>query len=115
MGDKTLGKYEKIRKKNEYAAIYKKGTRRYSNHFTMITWRNPSGVRRIGITVSRKVGNAVRRNRIKRLIREFFRLNKARLSESQDIVIIGKKGTPCLCYQDICHELEGLLLNKANA
>lgn len=114
MGDKTLGKHEQIRKKNEYAIIYKRGKRSYSNHFTIITGKNPSGGRRIGITVSRKVGNAVRRNRIKRLIREFFRLNKARLSESQDIVIIGKKGTPSLCYQDICHELEGLLLNKAN-
>ena len=115
MGDKTLSKHEKIHKKNDYATIYKKGTRSYSNHFTIIRYRNPSGGRRIGITVSRKVGNAVRRNRIKRLIREFFRLNKARLSESQDIVIIGKKGTPHLYYQDIRHELEGLLLNKADA
>ena len=105
---------EKIRRKQDYFAIYKQGTRSYSDNFTIILHRHSSGLSRIGITVSKKVGNAVRRNRIKRLIREFFRLNKLRLPESQDIVIVGKNGVSRLSYRDVCRELECLVNNKVN-
>ena len=105
---------EKIRRKQDYFAIYKQGTRSYSDNFAIILHRHSSGLRRIGITVSKKVGNAVRRNRIKRLIREFFRLNKLRLPESQDIVIVGKNCVPRLSYRDVCRELECLVNNKVN-
>ena len=104
---------DKIRRKRDYLAIYQQGTRSYSDNFGIILHRHSSGLRRIGITVSKKVGNAVRRNRIKRLIREFFRLNKLRLPESQDIVIVGKNGVPRLNYRDVCRELE-CLVNKVN-
>lgn len=46
---------------------------------------------RLGITVSRRVGNAVERNRLKRIIREWFRLNKRAVTASLDINIIAKK------------------------
>ena len=106
---------DKIRRKRDYLAIYQQGTRSYSDNFAIILLhRHSSGLRRIGITVSKKVGNAVRRNRIKRLIREFFRLNKLRLPESQDIVIVGKNCVPRLSYRDVCRELECLVNNKVN-
>ncbi|MDD5712814.1 MAG: ribonuclease P protein component [Smithellaceae bacterium] len=114
MEKKTFGKHEKIRKRKEYKAIYEQGERGYSRNFTYITCTNPSGTRRLGITVSRKVGNAVRRNRIKRLLREFFRLNKAQLQEAQDIVIIARRNMPHLGYHDVLKELGGLLAKKAD-
>ncbi len=113
MGINNFRKHEKIRRKKEYLSIYLQGKRSYSRNFTIIVHKRDSGAARLGITVSKKVGNAVRRNRIKRLIREFFRLNKFRLSY-QDIVIIGRKSIPHLSYQDVCKELEGLVTNKAN-
>ena len=111
----AFGKKERVRKRQDYLRIYEHGTRRYSQRFTIITCRNPSGIRRLGMTVSKKVGNAVQRNRIKRLLREFFRLNKFRLPAAQDIVIIAKKGILPLTYNDVCTELESRLINRADA
>lgn len=113
--EKTFGKQERIRKRKDYLTIYQQGTRGYSEHFITLTKKNPLCVQRLGITVSKKVGNAVKRNRIKRLLREFFRLNKSRLSNSQDILIIAKRGIPALRYQDVCNELEGVFFKKADA
>ena len=114
MDNSILHKHERLHNKKEFLTIYQQGTRTYSKYFTIIAHKNNLGCPRLGITVSKKVGNAVRRNRIKRLIREFFRLNKTRLSESQDVVLIGKKDMPRLSYQDVCNELESLVSNKAS-
>ncbi|MBN1613937.1 MAG: ribonuclease P protein component [Deltaproteobacteria bacterium] len=114
MVKQTFGKRDRIRKRKEYQNIYSKGVRRYSIHFTAIACPNPSGLTRLGLSVGKKVGNAVKRNRMKRLVREFFRLNKDRLPASQDIVIIGRKMTQPLTYQGICKELEHLLISKTS-
>lgn len=111
----SFGKEERVRKRQDYLRIYEQGARRYSQRFTIITCRNPTGIRRLGMTVSKKAGNAVQRNRIKRILREFFRLNKSRLPAAQDIVIIAKKGILPLAYSDVCAELESRLIKRADA
>jgi len=55
--------------------------------------RNGAGRPRLGITVTRRVGGAVKRNRAKRLIREIFRRHKSELT-SVDIVVNGRSGLP---------------------
>ncbi|MBN1664189.1 MAG: ribonuclease P protein component [Deltaproteobacteria bacterium] len=114
MEKKTFTKHERIRKRKEYLTIDKQGVRSYSENFIIIVNRNRSGVKRLGITVSKKVGNAVKRNRIKRLLREFFRLNKSDFADSQDIVIIVKRDIPDLTYQDVNRQLERLIQKKDN-
>ncbi|OPY07876.1 MAG: Ribonuclease P protein component [Syntrophus sp. PtaB.Bin001] len=109
----TLKKNERIRKRKNYLQIYQCGKRTFSKHFTVITFKNDLGILRLGTTVTKKIGNAVKRNRIKRLIREFFRLNKDRFkASSQDIVIIAKGNTSSMKYADVCSELGVLLLKK---
>lgn len=105
---------ERIRKRQDYLRIYDQGEKIHTRSFTIITFSNQTGMRRLGTAVGKKVGNAVKRNRIKRLLREFFRQNKNRFPESQDIVIIAKKGIKTLAYRDVYAELEKRVLTKTD-
>lgn len=110
MENSTFGKLERVHKRRDYLTVYQQGVRTHSEHFTCIVCPNPAGVRRLGITVIKKVGNAVVRNRIKRLIREFYRLHKPRLPASLDIVIMVKVRTALPTHHEVRRELERLLI-----
>ena len=58
-----------------------------SKSFTVFGLPNSAGTCRLGITVTRKVGNAVRRNRIKRRLRDVFRRNQMHLAPNLDLVV----------------------------
>ncbi len=104
----TFGKQERIRKRRDYLTVYQQGIRDHSGHFTCLTCRHLSGKRRLGITVGKKVGKAVKRNRIKRIIREFYRVHKQRLPASLDIVIMAKPQVNMLTNHEIRRALERL-------
>jgi len=101
----TLKKEERLRKRKEFQAVFQEGVKIYGKHFIVYLRKNDREIRRIGIAVSRKVGRAVKRNRIKRLVREFFRLNKDLFPSGTDVVIVGKKEMPHLTYWDVWDEL----------
>lgn len=63
-----------------------------SASFTLLGLPSPTGTSRIGITVSRKVGGAVVRNRIKRRLREIFRYNRVNLAPPLDLVVVARSG-----------------------
>lgn len=71
----SLPKSNLIRKPGEYNRVYKHGNRHRGSHFTLITAPNDSTKNRLGISIH-GINGAVKRNRIKRIIREFFRLNQ---------------------------------------
>lgn len=114
MGIYTFCRQDRIRKKKDFSTIYAKGTRFHTGNFTVVTYSNSLGIRRLGLTVSKKVGTAVQRNRVKRLLREFFRLNKEKLPGSKDIVIIARAGATSLDYKDLCRELDDLLTTRTD-
>jgi ribonuclease P protein component len=61
---------------------------------TAVLLSSNTGVSRLGIVISRAYGNAVRRNRFKRLVREVFRLNKSALSPGVDLIVMPRKDAP---------------------
>ncbi|MDO8955703.1 MAG: ribonuclease P protein component [Deltaproteobacteria bacterium] len=105
----TLGKEERIRRRTDFLRISKEGVKYQTEHFGVFICTNRQFLRRLGITVGKRVGAAVERNRLKRLIREFFRLNKGALLSSSDFVIIAKEGAAKLNFWQVSKELKGIL------
>jgi len=115
-GRYAFKKAERLRRRSEFSALFKSGKRIHSEYLTVILSTNTSDVRRLGLVVGKKVRKeAVRRNRMKRLLREFFRLNKHRLSASQDILIVARKDFSFMKYRDLCSKLEEVLAGRMKA
>ena len=112
MGSLRFPKNERLLKRGDFVNLNRSGVRHYTAHFVVIHKKNDLGVTRLGITVGKKVGKAVKRNRIKRLIREFFRQNKSDLVQGQDIAIIVKRDANHLNTEKIKDELGSVTFNK---
>lgn len=99
-------KSERLLKTSDFDAVYGSQKKVFSRNF-FIAWKDGDG-RRIGITVSAKVGKANVRNRIKRVVREFFRLNKDSFPQG-DAVVTARRGAAALANDEIREEIERLL------
>ena len=94
-------KTERIRKRAEYLRIQSQGRKLFTKSllaFTVWNTQAPAAPPRLGITVSKRVGIAVVRTRVKRLLREVFRQNKARLPPGLQLVIVAKADAAGLDY-----------------
>ena len=101
-------------RRSDFLASSEFGERRTTRYFiALVMARNDGGPTRLGITVTRKVGSAVRRNRIKRLAREWFR-SRSREFGSCDLVLIAKRDMPhSLCLADVRQDLDQRLAPPA--
>jgi ribonuclease P protein component len=89
----TLTKRQKLRRPAEFRKVYESGAKAGDDHLLVFAMRNDLGVTRIGLSVSRKHGSAVARNRIKRLLREAFRLDQHDLPVGLDLILIPRPDT----------------------
>ncbi len=85
------GSCERIRKKKEFSELYKRGRCARGKYFNLIYLPNNLGYSRMAVVASKKVGNAVHRNKIRRRVRELFRRNKDLLKYSLDILLIARR------------------------
>jgi ribonuclease P protein component len=108
----------RLRKHAEFVRAQKSGRRIGTPHFTLLVAQQPPPPRpaRMGLVVSRAVGGAVQRNRVKRLCRECFRLAPHLLPEGVDLVVIARAGAPELDLEQVRAEwraVERLLKARA--
>jgi len=109
----SFKKIERLAKRPEFERVIDKGEKKRVGRLCIIfSLPNELGRKRLGIITSKKIGNAVARNRAKRKIREIFRQIKHRIEPALDIVIISGKDVVELPYRVIEKELSNALLNQ---
>ena len=87
----TFTSQERLSGKSTYERVFRDGRGFRCRAMTVIARPNGLPLSRLGLSVGRKVGPAVRRNRIKRVVREAFRLNKALLGVPCDLVVVPRR------------------------
>ena len=95
----------RLRKRSDFLRLSRESGRHTVKGFLLVWQPNDLMLPRLGITASRKVGNAVTRNRLKRLIREFFRNNRL-LLPAVDINVIARRESETMDFRCIMRELE---------
>ena len=95
-------KYSESLKKNwDFLKVYKNGTSKSNRYLVMYLLENKEHKNRLGISVSKKVGNSVVRHRITRIIREVYRLNEEFFKIGYDIVLIARNPIKGRSYREI--------------
>ncbi len=107
-GRSNLPKEARLSNKRQFDAVFKDGRVFTCDELTVRIRPNDAGRSRLGLLVGRRHGNAARRNRMKRLLREAFRLNRRRLTEPCDVVIVPRSGWRRLELKEIEAVLAGL-------
>lgn len=92
---------ESLKKHSDFKLVYKEGKSLANKYLVMYIRDNGSEKNRLGISVSKKVGNSIVRHRLTRLIRESYRLQEERFRCGIDIVIIARNSAKGKTYHDI--------------
>ena len=91
----------RVKREKDFKAIFKDGTSFANRKFVVYQLENQQNHFRVGLSVSKKLGNAVTRNQIKRRIRHILQSVKGSLVEHVDFVVIARKGVETLEYAEM--------------
>jgi len=98
-----------LRRNHEFKRLYNKGKSAASGCAVVYIRRNGSAENHLGVTVSAKLGGAVQRNRIRRRIKEIYRLNEVKLSTGYDLVIVARMKSKTAGFSELESSVLGLL------
>jgi len=111
MNEGTCMKFsESLKKNKDFQNVYKNGISFANRYLVMYVLKNGTEHNRLGISVSKKVGNSVVRHRITRLIREVYRLREDTFNSGLDVVVIARVSAKDISW----YQVESSLLHLAN-
>lgn len=96
-----MKKFPSMKSNREYQVVYNRGKSYGNKALVMYILKNNKEYNRLGISVSKKVGNSIVRHRMARIIREIFRLNNDKILEGYDIIIIFRVTSVGMDYKKI--------------
>jgi len=102
--DERYPRSARLLRRSEFLRVQTGGRRVHTPHFIILVTQG-QGSSRLGVTVGRRVGCAVRRNRIKRVVREVFRRNRELFPADCDVVLVARSGADRLDYGSVKDEL----------
>jgi ribonuclease P protein component len=104
-----LPRETRLVRRAEYDAVYREGRRRSSREFTLFVRPNGLDISRFGWSIKKALGNAVRRNRIRRRLREIFRLHRGEIATGWDIVVHPRTTVATADFPELAQEMLKLL------
>ncbi len=90
-----------LKKNHEFRRLYQKGASAVGSGMVIYCRKNKLGRNRLGITVSVKLGHAVVRNRARRRLREVYRLNRHRMKEGYDLILVARGRTTTAAWKEL--------------
>lgn len=91
-----------LKKNHEFRRLYRKGASAVGGSMVLYCRKNKLGHNRLGVTVSVKLGGAVKRNRARRRLREVYRLAGPRLSQGWDLILVARGRTLTASWKELC-------------
>ncbi len=111
--------FSSLKKNADFKAVYRKRRSKADKYFVMYILENDIKKNRLGISVSKKVGNSVVRHRLTRLVREAYRLHEDKFNSGLDIVVVARESANPQKYSDKktlkCQDVEKSLLYLGKA
>jgi len=104
--DARFPRAQRLLRRGEFVRVQQQGRRVHTAHFVLLMLRSQRPGPIFGVTVGKRVGSAVQRNRVKRLAREVFRRNKRLFPRDCAVVLVARPGADRLDYASVLGELE---------
>ncbi len=109
----AYGPRERIRKKKDFSDLYGNGGCFRGKYFNLIFRPNVLGFSRMSAVASRKIGNAVQRNKARRRARELFRRNKDLVPGTMDMLVIARLGLDAAVWEDLVRQYRAAMAYAA--
>ena len=92
---------ESLKKNSDFRKVYKEGRSKANRYLVVYVLENESSINRLGVSISKKVGNSVYRHYFKRCVKESYRLHEKMFNSGLDIVVLARQGAKGIKYRDI--------------